>query len=86
MPGPHPESQIESDRLSTVDVRFAKAVRFQDQTRLELVFQVFNILGTDNLNAPFSGGQVTTALSESFGRILTAKPRQQAELAVRLVW
>jgi hypothetical protein len=84
--GPVPESQIESDRLSTVDVRFSKAIRFNAQTRLELIAQVFNILGTDNLNAPFSGGQVTTALSSSFGQILTAKNRQQAELAVRLVW
>jgi len=47
---------------------------------------VFNILGTDNLNAPFSGGQVTNALSTSFGQILTAKNRQQAELAIRIAW
>ncbi len=81
-----PASQIQSDRYSSVDVRFAKAIRVAGQTRLELIFQVFNILGTDNLNAPFSGGQVTNALSSSFGEILTAKNRQQGELAVRLAW
>jgi len=84
--GPVPAGQIQTDRLSTVDVRFAKAVRLSGQTRLELIAQVFNILGADNLNAPFSGGQVTSALSSSFGEILTAKNRQQAELAVRLAW
>jgi hypothetical protein len=81
-----PASQIQTDRYSSVDVRFAKAIRVAGQTRLELIFQVFNVLGTDNLNAPFSGGQVTNALSSSFGEILTAKNRQQGELAVRLAW
>ena len=84
--GPVSEDQLESDRYSSVDVRFAKAFRLAGQTKVELVAQLFNLLGTDNLNAPFSGGQVTSALSDSFGRILTAKNRQQAELAVRLVW
>ena len=84
--GPVSESQIQSDRYSSIDVRFAKAIRISGETKLELIAQVFNILGTDNLNAPFSGGQVTNALSSSFGQILTAKNRQQAELAVRLAW
>jgi hypothetical protein len=84
--GPVAESQIQTDRYSSVDVRFGKAIRIAGQTKLELVAQLFNILGTDNLNAPFSGGQVTNALSSSFGQILTAKNRQQAELAIRFVW
>lgn len=84
--GPVSADQIESDRFSSVDVRFAKAIVLGGQTKLELIAQVFNILGTDNLNAPFSGGQVTGAVSPSFGQILTAKNRQQAELAVRIVW
>jgi hypothetical protein len=84
--GPISASQIETDRYTSVDIRFAKAVRVAGQTKLELVAQVFNVLGADNLNAPFSGGQVTNAQSSSFGQILTAKNRQQAELAVRLGW
>ena len=78
---PIPDSQIQTDRYSSVDVRFAKAIQIPGQTRVELIAQVFNILGTDNLNAPFSGGQVTNALSSSFGQIQTAKNRQQGELA-----
>jgi hypothetical protein len=84
--GPISASQIETDRYTSVDIRFAKAIRVAGQTKLELVAQVFNVLGADNLNAPFSGGQVTNAQSSSFGQILTAKNRQQAELAVRLGW
>ena len=84
--GPISEGQIERDRYSSVDVRFAKAIQLGGQTKIELIAQVFNILGTANLNAPFSGGQVTNALSSSFGQIQTAKNRQQGELAVRLAW
>jgi hypothetical protein len=84
--GPISADQIQSDRFSSVDVRFAKAIRVAGQTRLELIAQVFNLLGTDNLNAPFSGGRVTSALSSSFGEIQTAKNRQQGELAIRVVW
>jgi hypothetical protein len=84
--GAIPASQIDSDRLSTVDVRVSKAFTVGGQTKAELIGQVFNVLGSDNLNAPFSGGRVTAALSDTFGRIQTAKPRQQAELAVRLSW
>jgi hypothetical protein len=84
--GPIPASQIQTDRYSSIDVRFAKAIRFGSQMKLDLIAQVFNILGTDNLNAPFSGGQVNKATSDQFGQILTAKNRQQAELGVRFVW
>jgi hypothetical protein len=84
--GPVAASQIQTDRVSSIDVRFAKAIPVSGQTRIELIAQVFNLLGTDNLNAPFSGGQVTSALSSSFGQILTAKNRQQGELAIRLAW
>jgi hypothetical protein len=41
---------------------------------------VFNLFGTDNLEAAWN----TNALSDSFGRILQAFNRQQAELAVRV--
>ena len=51
-----------------------------------MIGQVFNVLGIDNLGGVGST-YVTNALSsDSFGRILTAQPRQQAELAVRFVW
>jgi hypothetical protein len=53
---------------------------------LHLVAQIFNVFNTKNLLAPFTSPQVTNALSDSFGRILTARPGTQGELAVRLIW
>jgi hypothetical protein len=43
------------------------------------------LLGTDNLGG-IGTSQVTNALSDSFGRVLSALPRQQAELAARIVF
>ena len=70
-----------------MDLRVSKAFRLGGDQRVELIGQVFNVFGTDNLIA--SGGQgawVDNALSDSFGRILSASNRQQAELALRFVW
>ena len=44
------------------------------------------MLGTDNLLPPGGDSYVENALSDSFGRILSAQPRQQAEVAVRYSW
>ena len=77
--------QIDSDRYNRFDVRLSKSLQVGGGRRLELIGQVFNVLGTDNL-AGVGSGWVTNALSDSFGRILEAQPRQQAELAVRFAF
>ena len=81
-----PEGQIESSRINLVDVRASKAIRFGATTKLDLVAQAFNLFNTRNLQAQYGGGRVSNALSDGFGRILTARPNRQAELAVRLLW
>ena len=58
----------------------ARRSRSASSRKLELIGQVFNLLGADNLGG-VGTAQVTNALSDSFGRVLTALPRQQAELA-----
>jgi outer membrane receptor protein involved in Fe transport len=83
--GPIAASQIDSNRYSRLDVRLSKAIAIGGQRRIELIGQVFNLLGTDDLGG-VGTGWVTNALSDSFGRILTALPRQQGELAVKLVF
>ena len=80
------ESQIESSRINLLDMRASKAIRFGGSTKIDLVAQVFNLFNTDNLQAQYGGGRVTNSLSDTFGRITTARPGRQAELAVRLVW
>jgi hypothetical protein len=82
--GPIAESQIESSRYNSLDVRLSKSIQW-DRRRIELIAQCFNVLGTNNLGGVGST-QVTNALSASFGRILTALPRQQGEIAVRFVF
>jgi hypothetical protein len=77
--------QIESNRFNRMDLRASKSFALGPNRKLELIAQLFNVLGTDNLGA-LGTGWVVNALSDSFGRILTAQPRQQAELAVRVVW
>jgi hypothetical protein len=80
--------RIDSNRYNSFDVRVSKSLRLgAGNQRMELIGQVFNLFGTTNLLA--SGGQgswVDNALSDSFGRILSASNRQQAELAVRFLW
>jgi hypothetical protein len=82
---PVPASQIESSRVNTVDVRASKGVRL-GRLRLEPIVQVFNVFDTLNLGAQFEGGRVANALSPVFGRILTARPGRQGEIALRLAW
>ncbi len=79
---PIPASQIDKNTYNRTDVRVSKAIAFGSARKLEVIGQVFNIFGKDNLG----GGWVTNALSDSFGRLLAALPRQQAEVAVRLVF
>ena len=79
------EDQIDKDNYNRFDIRASKAILFGGRRRLELIGQLFNLFGTDNLGGVGSA-QVSSALSDSFGRILTAQPRQQAELAVRFAW
>jgi hypothetical protein len=82
---PVSEDQIDKDNYNRLDIRASKAIVFGGRRRLELIGQLFNLFGTDNLGGVGSA-QVSSALSDSFGRILTAQPRQQAELAVRFAW
>ncbi len=79
---------IEQGEWEKVRKCYGEALRVTRKTRdIKLIAQIFNVLGTDNLLPPAStAGWVENALSDSFGRVLTALPRQQAELAVRFVW
>lgn len=79
------ESQIESDDYQRMDLRVSKAFSFGSGPRLEAIAQVFNVFGTVNLGG-IGVTRQTNALSNAFGRILGAQPRQQAELALRMTW
>ena len=78
--------QFDSNRFNSVDVRVSKAIGLGGGRKVDLIAQVFNLLGTDNLLPPGGGAYVDNALSDAFGKILSAQPRQQAELAARFSW
>jgi hypothetical protein len=83
--GPISESQIDSTVFSRVDLRASKAIVLGGARRIEVIAQVFNALGRDNLGGP-STVYVTNVRSDSFGRVLSAPPRQQGEVALRFVF
>ena len=79
-------ADIDSSRINIVDLRASKSLRLSGPLRLELVAQIFNLFNTTNLQAQYGGGRVGNALSASFGRILTARPGTQGELAAKISW
>jgi hypothetical protein len=78
-------NQIDTNEQNRVDVRISKAFSLAGNRRIELIGQVFNLFGTDMLGGIEQGWQ-ENALSDSFGRLLSVQPRQQAELAIRFVF
>ena len=81
---PIPESQIDSDKYSRVDLRVSKAFQL-GAPRVEVIGQIFNLFGTVNLGG-IGVGRQTNALSNAFGQILGAQTRQQGEVALRVTW
>jgi hypothetical protein len=49
---------------------------------VDLVAQVFNVFGRDNLVGGTGGGAVNNSLSNTFGRYTIAGPRQDAEIGI----
>jgi hypothetical protein len=83
---PISESDIDSSRISLVDMRASKALRFGERRKIDLLVQAFNVFDTTNLQAQFGGGRVGNALSNTFGKITSARPSRQVELAIRAAW
>jgi outer membrane receptor protein involved in Fe transport len=83
---PIPASQIESSRINILDLRASKRFPIAGDRRIELMLQAFNLFNTKNLQAQFGSGRQGNALSPSFGRILSARPARQIELAARMNW
>jgi hypothetical protein len=74
--------QLDTNEYNRFDVRASKAIGVGGSRQVEFIAQVFNLFGKDNLGG-IDSGWTQNALSNSFGRISSALPRQEAELAVR---
>jgi len=81
---PISESQIDKSTFNRVDLRVTKGFGIAGR-KIELVGQVFNLFGTDNLGG-IGTSQTTNALASTFGQIPNAQPRQQGEIAIRYLW
>lgn len=79
-------AQIDSSRINMTDMRVSKTIRFGRGVRVELLAQAFNVFNTRNLQAQYGGGRVTSALASTFGRLNSARPMRQGELAVKFLW
>jgi hypothetical protein len=77
---------IDSSRINIVDVRASKSVSIGGERKLQVLAQVFNLFNTKNLQAQYGGGRIGNARSAPFGKIQTARPGAQAELAVKVTW
>ncbi len=80
-----PVSQIDQNSFYRLDLRASKAVNIGGGRKVELIGQVLNALGRTNLGGVGSSYQ-TNARAATFGQILTAQPKQQGEVALRLTW
>jgi hypothetical protein len=80
--GAIPESQIDANDYNSVDLRLSKSIPLGGTKSIELIGQVFNVFGRDNLQATW----ITNALSNQFGGIRQAFNRQQGEVAIRFAW
>jgi hypothetical protein len=83
--GPIDPATISKNDFNRFDIRLSKAVSLSGKRRLEVIGQVFNLFGRDNLGGIGTSFQ-NNALSDTFGQLLTAQPRQQAEIAVRMTF
>jgi hypothetical protein len=83
---PVSQDQIDSSRINVLDLRASKDFRVGRGIRFQVLAQAFNLFNTENLQAQYGGGRVGNSLSANFGRILTARPMRQGEIAIRLFW
>ena len=82
---PITEADIDTNEYRRFDVRASKMFSLGGDRNLELIAQVFNVFGRDNLGG-VAQGWVENSRSNSFGKITAVEDRQQAELAVRFTF
>ena len=80
---PIPDGQIESSDFNRIDMRVSRSFALPSGTSVEVLAQVFNLFGRDNLIGGTGGAFVNNSLSNSFGRYTVAGARQEAEIGVR---
>ena len=75
-------SDIDTNEYRRFDVRASKSFGIGGSRNLELIAQVFNVFGRDNLGR-IRSTWTKNSRSNSFGQILDVQDRQQMEVALR---
>jgi hypothetical protein len=86
---PITSSMINTNPYNSFDVHFSRSFFVKEQRHLEVIAQIFNLFGHENLLGVAGGnsGYLTSAASPTgFGTISAAGNLQQAELAARFVF
>ena len=79
---PITEAQIDNNVQKRIDLRVTKGFSVGGSRKIELVGQVFNLFGWNNLGG-IGSSQTGSAIAPNFGQIPSAQPRQQGEIAIR---
>jgi hypothetical protein len=79
---PIPASQLQSSDFNRFDFRVSRSFTIGGARSVDLVAQVFNLFGRDNLVGGTGGTFVNNALSNAFGKYGVAGPRQEAEVGI----
>ena len=79
---PIPAGQLQSSNYNRFDIRLSRSIGIPNGRSVDLVAQVFNVFGRDNLIGGTGGTFINMALSNSFGKYSVAAPRQEAEVGI----
>lgn len=80
---PIPASQLQSSDYNRFDIRLSRSIGIPSGRSVDLVLQVFNVFGRDNLIGGTGGTFINNSLSNAFGRYTVAAPRQEAEVGIQ---
>ena len=75
-------SQLQSSKFNRFDIRVSRSIAIPSGRSVDLVAQVFNVFGRDNLIGGTGGTFINNALSDSYGKYTIAAPRQEAEVGI----
>ena len=78
-----PASQLESSKYNRFDFRLSRTFPVGAGRDLELMMQMLNVFGSDNLIGGTGGAFQNNALSNSFGRYTVSGARQEMEVGIR---
>jgi outer membrane receptor protein involved in Fe transport len=78
-----PASQLQSSDYNRFDFRVSKAIVLRSNQSIDLVAQVFNVFGRDNLVGGTGGTFINNSLSSAYGRYTVAAPRQEMEVGIQ---